>query len=63
MKSVGKKLLLGIAIFYLLGVFGTSAWYLSMNWSDETAHSDLIGHAIQVSAVWPVYAVEMMVGP
>ncbi len=60
---MGKKLLLGIAVFYLLGVFGTSAWYLSLNWSDELAHSDQINHAVQVSVAWPILAVEMMAGP
>ncbi len=60
---MGKKLLLGISVFYLLGVFGTSAWYLSLNWSDELADSDLINHAVQVSVAWPILAVEMMAGP
>ncbi len=58
-----KKLLLGISVVYLLGVFGTSAWYLSLNWSDELADSDLINHAVQVSLAWPILAVEMMAGP
>ncbi len=58
-----KKLLLGIVVLYLLGVFGASAGYLSLNWGDEWALSDLLGDALQAGVAWPISVVEMMSGP
>jgi hypothetical protein len=58
-----KKLLLAVVLLYLLGVFGTSAGYLSLNWNDEWAFIDLIGEAVQVGMAWPISVVEMMAGP
>jgi hypothetical protein len=58
-----KKLLLGIVVLYLLGVFGASAGYLSLNWSDEWTLSELLSEAVQVGVVWPISVVEKMAGP
>jgi hypothetical protein len=58
-----KKLLLGIVVLYLLGVFGASAGYLSLNWSDEWTLSELLGEAGQVGVAWPISVVEKMAGP
>ncbi len=58
-----KKLLLGIVVLYLLGVFGASAGYLSLNWADEWVLSDLLGEALQAGVAWPISVVEMMAGP
>ncbi len=58
-----KKRLLGIVVLYLLGVFGASAGYLSLNWSDEWTLSELLGEAVQVGVAWPIFVVEKMAGP
>ncbi len=58
-----KKLLLGIVVLYLLGVFGASAGYLSLNWSDDWTLSELLGEAVQVGVAWPISVVEKMAGP
>jgi hypothetical protein len=58
-----KKLLLAVVLLYLLGVFGTSAGYLSLNWSDEWTLSDLIGEALQVGVAWPISTANMVDGP
>ncbi len=58
-----KKLLLGIVVLYLLGVFGASAGYLSLNWSDEWTLSELLSEAVQVGVAWPISVVEKMAGP
>ncbi len=58
-----KKLLLGIVVLYLLGVFGASAGYLSLNWSDEWTLGELLGEAVQVGVAWPISVVEKMAGP
>ncbi len=57
-----KKLLLGIVVLYLLGVFGASAGYLSLYWSDEWTLSELLSEAVQVGVVWPISVVEKMAG-
>ena len=58
-----KKLLLGIVVLYLLGVFGASAGYLSLNWSDEWTLGERLGEAVQVGVAWPISVVEKMAGP
>ncbi len=58
-----KKLLLGIMVLYLLGVFGASAGYLSLNWSDEWTLGELLGEAVRVGVAWPISVVEKMAGP
>ncbi len=58
-----KKRLLGIVVLYLLGVFGASAGYLSLNWNNEWALSDPLGEAIQVGVAWPISAAKMVAGP
>ncbi len=58
-----KKLLLGMVVLYLLGVFGASAGYLSLNWSDEWTLSELLSEAVQVGVVGPISVVEKMAGP
>ena len=57
-----KKALITILVFYLLGVFGVAAGYLSNSWDSEWGLSQQAADAIQLGVAWPKLVIDLMTG-
>ena len=55
-----RKLMIAVAVCYLLGVVGVGGDYLSRNWTDEWALGDQLASAVKIGAAWPAYVVGMV---
>ncbi len=55
-----KTALLGVVIFYTIGVVGVGGGYLSRNWTDEFDFDEIAGESIRVGLSWPTIVLEMM---
>jgi hypothetical protein len=59
---MAKKTLIAVVIFYLLGVFGVTAGYLSQNWESGWGAGDQLADALRIGVSWPVAIVDLIAG-
>jgi hypothetical protein len=56
---MAKTVLIGVVIFYLLGVFGVGGGYLTENWADDWGTGDQFIDALRIGFSWPVVIVDL----
>jgi hypothetical protein len=59
---MAKKALIAVVIFYLLGVFGVSAGYLTNNWEGDWGAGDQLADALRTGVSWPALVVDLIAG-
>ncbi len=59
---MAKKVLIAVATFYLLGVFGVAGGYLSSEWDGDWSFGDQLFNALEMGATWPLLVIELIVG-
>jgi hypothetical protein len=62
MHLVVKKSLIAVILFYLLGVFGVAAGYLSSEWDGDWSFGVQLFNALEMGATWPLLVIELIVG-
>ena len=59
---MAKNALIGVVIFYLLGVFGVGAGYLTNNWEGNWGAGDQLADALLTGISWPALVVGLITG-
>ena len=60
---MAKKALIGIVLFYLLGVFGVAGGYLSNEWDSDWSFDAQLLDTLKMGATWPMLVIELILGP
>ena len=59
---MAKMGLIAFVLFYLLGVLGVAAGYLSSEWDSDWSFGGQLFDALKMGATWPLLVIDLIVG-